>query len=812
MKKKQLLAFMMAGALSVSAVPYSAFAEEGAAAVSIDETAVAAEAPATDPAAAANTEVQATGDALSAAPAATEAPAADQAAATDTTQTDNTVTETPAQTDPNAQAGTDAQPTEAPAVPDTTQNPDNTQDTDNIQDAVQDITEDNTAVDTANDGTNGGTTVDESLPVHVIDPADGKKISATYNTLQEAIDGIADGSSTKDQPVKIILKQNIEINAAVAVGNKHVIIAAGEADLTVKRAADYTGDLFTVDEGSLQFAAGVKDDSTVCKLTVDGGQAENVTGALVHIMKPAGTFGLQSGVTLQNNKTNAAGSAILNENGGTIVLTGGTIIGNVSTYTDADKAAGGAIYSTGLITVAASKDAAGTASPATILIKDNTRTDGSAGNIVLNGAGAYVQMQSTVQNSEIHITSTAGLAQNQPLVVSAADVSGAQVVAPADMIVSAAQMVYDDTNYILQADPNTGAAYLTPATPVPTATPIPTVDPEPSDVPTATPTPTQAVKKMKLSNKQNIKWTGREKAMFKFTADKNGRYYIAWNQDKSKIPSFKVSDAVSSFAADQTVTVNVPNITAEDGKDVYVYLFAVDDNNVKATPLRYTLKASARPAAAVVTREPIVPNVTESIVQGLDKALEFYPNQFYKFTVIGAGTASTAEQVKSPVEGDVQWRPIYWSTSKNPSAKNQNKEWQIGAKNGIKEAKTFKLYVFFQKYVYNGKEWQASDTVQSAAYTFRSAEITFEPSGTPSGTPAAGSGGYYGGGETGEDTDGDGGSDAASRDGDDSDTGSTSSASNASTADNSPIGAMVSLAALSLLAGGYVIVRRRKRA
>ena len=58
-----------------------------------------------------------------------------------------------------------------------------------------------------------------------------------------------------------------------------------------------------------------------------------------------------------------------------------------------------------------------------------------------------------------------------------------------------------------------------------------------------------------------------------------------WNQDKSKIPSFKVSDAVSSFAADQTVTVNVPNITAEDGKDVYVYLFAVDDNNVKATPL-----------------------------------------------------------------------------------------------------------------------------------------------------------------------------------------------------------------------------------
>ena len=53
--------------------------------------------------------------------------------------------------------------------------------------------------------------------------------------------------------------------------------------MTVERAADYTGDLFTVDEGSLQFAAGVKDHSTVCKLTVDGGQAENVTGALVRV-------------------------------------------------------------------------------------------------------------------------------------------------------------------------------------------------------------------------------------------------------------------------------------------------------------------------------------------------------------------------------------------------------------------------------------------------------------------------------------------------------------------------------------------------
>ena len=45
--------------------------------------------------------------------------------------------------------------------------------------------------------------------------------------------------------------------------------------------------------------------------------------------------------------------------------------------------------------------------------------------------------------------------------------------------------------------------------------------------------------------------------------------------------------------------------------------------------------------------------------------------------------------------------------------------------------------------------------------------------------------------------------------GDDSSTGS-SSASNARTADNSPIATMMMLASLSLVAGGYVLVRKRK--
>lgn len=54
----------------------------------------------------------------------------------------------------------------------------------------------------------------------------------------------------------------------------------------------------------------------------------------------------------------------------------------------------------------------------------------------------------------------------------------------------------------------------------------------------------------------------------------------------------------------------------------------------------------------------------------------FYPNTFYDFKVIGAGT-----QNNNPGEGDVRWVPVGWSMSSNPSTWNTS--WKIGAKSGI---------------------------------------------------------------------------------------------------------------------------------
>ena len=101
-----------------------------------------------------------------------------------------------------------------------------------------------------------------------------------------------------------------------------------------------------------------------------------------------------------------------------------------------------------------------------------------------------------------------------------------------------------------------------------------------------------------------------------------------------------------------------------------------------------------------------------------------------------------------------------------------------------------------KKYVYNAekKQWFGTDEMDYITYEVRTAKIS------PSGTPGAGVNG-----------DGTGGSDTLVTDPNSSETGSTSSASGAKTADESPVGNMLMLAFASVVAGGYVLVRRRKK-
>lgn len=306
----------------------------------------------------------------------------------------------------------------------------------------------------------------------------------------------------------------------------------------------------------------------------------------------------------------------------------------------------------------------------------------------------------------------------------------------------------------------------------------------------------------------NVRWVGfswinHTSANVTLISNKSGTCYYKWVSRNSDGTSATPKDLTSTgkqttFTADKKFNIGLEDLDSDNPIDLYIQI--KDKNGVLTNPLKIAFKEDSRPKVAdptpTDTPNAYIPNVKESIVQGLDEAIQFYPNQFYEFTVIGAGTTN-----QDPNEGDVKWVPVYWSTAANPTQSQMHTAWKIGSAKGINKDATYNLYVFFQKYVYTGGQWQQTDTIESAVYQFKSAKLT--PTGTP------GADGSYGGGQTGSDPNATitGEASATSSNGGNG----TRSKNAVSTADNSPIGTMSALAVASLLAGGYVIVRRRKK-
>ena len=307
----------------------------------------------------------------------------------------------------------------------------------------------------------------------------------------------------------------------------------------------------------------------------------------------------------------------------------------------------------------------------------------------------------------------------------------------------------------------------------------------------------------------NVRWVGfswinHTSANVTLISNKSGTCYYKWVSRNSDGTSATPKDLTSTgkqitFTADKKFNIGLEDLDSDNPIDLYIQI--KDKNGVLTNPLKIAFKEDSRPKVAdptpTDTPDAYIPNVKESVVQGLDEAIQFYPNQFYPFTVIGAGTTN-----QDPNEGDVKWVPVYWSTAANPTQSQIHTAWKIGSGKGINKDATYNLYVFFQKYIYTGGQWQKTDTIESAVYQFRSAKLT------PTGTPGA-DGTYGTGGQTGSDPDATitGAASATSSNGGNG----TRSKNAVSTADNSPIGTMSALAVASLLAGGYVIVRRRKK-
>lgn len=744
MKKKQLFAVLLAGSMTVGMAPAAAFAAE-------------------DTGAAAEAEAQLTDE------------------NTDTADTTGTAEETET-SDNTAEAEADKE----------TEASDSTAETEADKEAEESAAAEAEAQKQAEEQAAAEAEAQKQAEEQAAEEAAEKgTIVTTEAELKDAIKAAADvdtATVTEAEPVKIVISGTIELEKSVTIPeNKSIAILGADTQASIERADSFKkGNLFEVSANSALYMAkkdATETDTTAGTLTVDGSVTDGsaVEGSLVHVATGANFF-LTTGVSLVNNNTTAKGAAIFNE-GGSVLITGGTITGNKCDY--------GAVYSTGTISVKKGEGAADT-EPG---ITGNTKADGTTpANILLSGEGKIEVKGEITDKARIGFSLETPV-EGQAVITKADDLAD-------DVFATALENLYSqyEGDETFEIDKKTGklAGVTTTVTPTPTTTttvtptPTTTVTPKPTKKPTSTPTPAAKV---------DIKWTGFEwtshdSASVTLRSSVSGTCYYTWvergDDGTSSTPDKSAIKNKQSVSKDKKFTIYLNDLDTDKAVDLYIYVKSSEGtaSGIK----RIKLDQAKRPAKSDDNHTPVVPNVTDSVVKGLDSALAFYPNTFYPFEVIGAGTTNS-----NPGEGDVKWEPLYWSTSENPSDKAKHSTWKIGSTKGISKAETYSLYVFFQKWVYTNGEWTETDTISSARYQFSSLELTATPT-TEGGTT---------GGQTGSDSDATvtGEASATSSNGGNG----TTSKNAVSTADNSPIGTMSALALASVLAGGYVIVRRRKK-
>lgn len=757
MRRKQLFAIILAGALAAGSAPAAVFAAESDMAAMSEEgvgNAGSEEAGSEDGSSDAEAPVT---DGADAADAATDTPAADNTTTDETPAADNTgAAETPAAEDP--------------ATADTTL-PEEVQ--------TQEQTEENKEVDPQEGETpteTAGIVLADAEGNQILDQ-DGKAMS--YTTLEEAVAGAeAYSAAHPDAAVYIQLTESIVLDKTITVSGK-VNIRAVKTGVTISRKEDgtFTGTMFSVsgEGGQLQFFA---DSENGAALTVSGELPANgvieaeATGAIIDVQS-GGTFGLNSGVTLTGNNYAEGGSAI-NCTGGKIVLAGGTVTNNDS----GDK---GAVYSDTDISMEGDASVSGNVDNKNIYLGENAKLTLTKVTSVLTGQSTFT-----------HIKAQDGLGV----------IAGTTDMTKDEFATAIKNITYDDTTNYEYSIGSDGYSV--------------------------------ALKKKSSSGKDDqdkpadyeitykdgtAKWRDHTTVEAKFTVTGDCEWaYVVVKKGTTKV-SLKKLSKFTSAKKNTSFTVVAENVPEEDSKIIVVARRNSSDTDYKQAKPVYLYTSAmkkarpAKPQATATIRPASTPKVTEGTVTGFEDSIKFFPGKVYTFTPTGAG-----QDNQNPVTGDERWIPQYWTFSTSNDAEKHTK-WQISAPKGQqlkgKGSVTYTIYIYCKKQVYNGKKWVDTDVVQPYKSQFTAVEYTDKElanyyanlSGTPTPDDADGGAGGDGSG------DGSGGTDAeltATAAASAKDAGSKSKSA-VSTADESPIGTMSVLAALSLLAGGYVVVRKRKK-
>lgn len=614
----------------------------------------------------------------------------------------------------------------------------------------------------------GPVETDMGVSVNLIQ-ADGSVKPIYYATLQDAVNAALEYYQAEDhdksKAVVVEITKQFSLSETVRIENGKINIVAA-ADVSIGRIDPQDpnkildGDMFVVTGKDSELQLSAKNGG---RLTLSGENgsdgAELSSGALVRV-ENEGSFGISDGVILSGNTSSADGAAI-DSKGGSVVLKGGTITGN--------SGAKGAVYSNADIAV-----------QGTVTIKDNT-----GANLYLDGEAAAV-VTDVLNNSAISLTSSA--AADQKVIAKAGSKADGTAVSADEFKAAAEQFAYDTEDYsiVLGADGLTAV-----------------LKQEQSEV-TPTPTPTTDPSFLTYQSK-TLKWVDHTTATAVMSTTKDCKWYYYFVDAGTSAEDIKrqynASNAKNEAKANTKFTVKAEKIPEKETWLVVAAKPITGSAQLRVLKLNNNNRPAAPVTPTVTTRAPRKYQVTESTVTGLENPLKFFPRKFYDFQVVGAG-----QNDKDPVSNDERWIPLYWSMSVNGT---KNNSWRIGSQEkGIREAATYPLYIFFRKQTYNGKEWVDTDVVEYMKTSFSSAEITDEEWNAyidEYNNEHPDDGLNYDGTGAGSVADLTPTEAPSSQD-----TGSSEKAA-ADTADYAPIGSMSALAALSLLAGGYVIVRKRKK-
>lgn len=767
MRRKQLFAIILAGALAAGSAPAAVFAAESdVAAMSEEGTGDAGfeEAGSEDGSSDAETPVTDGGDA------ATDETPADNTT-TDETPADNTTTdETPAadntttdETPATGDAATDATPTGEAQTQEQTD--------ENKEVAAQEDKNTNSVEDT-------GIVIVDADRNPVKDDA-GNVVY--YTTLQDAIDKAADYSETNQVTTIIQISKSIVLENTVNVTGKKIEIQATD-NVSITRKDDETlsfkDDMFAVTDANSGLTLSATDGAT---LTVSGEFSETAKGAIVKVEK--GGFVLGTNVVLQKSDSMSDGAAITCKDG-TIALIGGKITENTG-----EK---GAVYSNTDVWIEGNADVTGNEGV-------NVYLDGSA-RIKITGA-----LTDKGKISFTHANAKEGLG------VIYADKDDNNVTKDVFKNAVNSNITYEDsktykfkigsdgiTALLEKIQPDNGKTDQKPAFAL-------------NVVPDSWQWKDHNTFLVKMTVNEDCKYsyfyvdagTKREDIAAKYTAMKKNLKFI--DQEKADIKGFTVTAknvpeeasyliVCAKQKSGTKVKLRVIRLNEDDYKKKRPAETKKDDNNNTRAARTHTVTDGAR-------------------VEGLDGQIKFFSKRYVSFTVIGAGT----EDEGPYVTGDERWIPAYW---KFPGSDSTHTTWSIGGKNGKgiqpsngASTQDFTIQIYCTKLRYNGKTWETTEDVQYFTQKFTIASYTDEEEqqwlkdngyitdDTDSDGDGSGSGS------------GDGGTDAeltATAAASAKDAGSKSKSA-VSTADESPIGTMSVLAALSLLAGGYVVVRKRKK-